>query len=261
MYGALYFRLFTDVWQKENQSHGMLVYLIVLFLFYQNRQIFLQTPSRKKFGLIAWSLLIAGCIVFVLGRTQSILPFEMGSQILIILALILGIKGSKVARAFWFPLFFLVFSIPFPEYILDAITLPMKIGVSTVCDFVLFHLGFPIGRDGVILQIAGYQLLVADACAGMKTLMSLEALGLLYLNLVKHDSFVRNLTLAILIIPISFFANVVRVSSLVLITYFFGDAAGRGFMHNFAGMVLFVIALILILSIDNMIQKRVELQA
>ena len=98
-------------------------------------------------------------------------------------------------------------------------------------------------------------LLVADACAGLHTLLTLEALGLLYLNLVRRDSAFRNITLALLIIPISFTANVIRVMTLSLITYHFGDAAGQGFLHGFAGMVLFLSALLLIFGFDSLLQR------
>ena len=95
-----------------------------------------------------------------------------------------------------------------------------------------------------MLQIGQYQLLVADACAGLQTLLTLEALGLFYLNVVRHTSAVRNVALALLIVPISFSANVIRVIALTLVTYYFGDAAGQGFLHGFAGMVLFLTALV-----------------
>jgi len=107
------------------------------------------------------------------------------------------------------------------------------------------------------LHMGQYQLLVADACAGMHTLISLEALGLLYLSLVKHDSLFRNITLATLIIPISFTANVIRVITLVLITYYFGDEVGQGFVHGFAGMLLFIVALIIIMTVDSLLQRWV----
>jgi exosortase B len=160
-------------------------------------------------------------------------------------------------KAMWFPLFFILFMIPLPGVLLDAVTLPMKMAVSYVAESVLFWVGYPIARAGVILQIGPYQLLVADACAGMHTLISLEALGLLYLNVVKHNSLFRNVTLAILIVPISFTANVIRVMVLTLVTYHFGDEAGQGFVHGFAGMVLFIVALMLIMSVDSMLQYGV----
>jgi exosortase len=126
--------------------------------------------------------------------------------------------------------------------------------VSWATEHILFAFGYPISRSGVILQIGQYQLLVADACAGLQTLLTLEALGLFYLNLMRHPSAFRNIGLAIFIIPISFSANVIRVIVLTLITYYYGDAAGQGFLHGFAGMVLFVTALVLILSIDSALQ-------
>jgi exosortase len=126
--------------------------------------------------------------------------------------------------------------------------------VSWATEHLLFAAGYPISRSGVILQIGQYQLLVADACAGLQTLLTLEALGLFYLNLMRHPSAFRNIGLALFIIPISFSANVIRVMTLTLITYYFGDAAGQGFLHGFAGMVLFITALVLILSVDSSLQ-------
>ena len=84
-------------------------------------------------------------------------------------------------------------------------------------------------------------------------MFTLEALGLLYMNLMNYTSIARNVTLAVLIIPISFVANIVRVMILVLVTFHFGDAAGQGFVHGFAGMVLFMVALVLILVVDSLL--------
>ena len=176
------------------------------------------------------------------------------SQIFVFIGVLLLTRGLPALKAMWFPIFFILFMIPLPGVFLDAVTMPMKMAVSYVAEHILFWFGYPIARTGVILQIGQYQLLVADACAGMHTLISLEALGLLYLNLVKHNSVFRNIALAILIVPISFTANVIRVMVLTLVTYYFGDAAGQGFVHGFAGMVLFIVALTLIMSVDTLLQ-------
>jgi exosortase/archaeosortase family protein len=106
----------------------------------------------------------------------------------------------------------------------------------------------------VILQIGQYQLLVADACAGMRTLFMLEALGVLYLELVRHASWFRNVALAVLIVPISFVANVARVVILCLLTYYFGDEVGQGFLHGFAGIVLFLCGLALMVATDMLLR-------
>lgn len=105
----------------------------------------------------------------------------------------------------------------------------------------------------VVLTVGPYQLLVADACAGLNSMFTLEALGMLYMKLMNYTSVGRNITLALLLVPISFVANVVRVMILVLVTYHMGDEAGQGFIHGFAGMVLFMVALMLMLVVDKIL--------
>jgi len=264
LYIPTYYGLFTGLWRGSDQAHGPIVLMVVLFLAWQNRHYLSVDLANSMWPKVGFSILIFGLLCYVVGRSQDILILDIGSQIFVLSGILLITRGTKVLKAMWFPLFFILFMIPLPGFFLDAVTMPMKMAVSYVAEHILFWFGYPIARTGVILQIGQYQLLVADACAGMHTLISLEALGLLYLNLVKHDSLFRNITLAILIIPISFTANVIRVMVLTLVTYYFGDAAGQGFVHGFAGMVLFVVALTLIMGVDSILQyitKRWNLDA
>ena len=173
---------------------------------------------------------------------------------------VLLLRGPKQLRAIWFALFFMCFMVPLPSAVVDALTQPMKTAVSYVAEHVLYWAGYPISRTGVTIQIGPYQLLVADACAGLHTLFTLEALGLLYLNVVRTSSWFRNIGLAIFIVPISFAANVIRVIVLTLITYHFGDAAGQGFLHGFAGMLLFLSALALIIGTDSILRAASALK-
>ena len=146
---------------------------------------------------------------------------------------------------------------PLPGAVVDVLTMPMKLAVSWVVETVLYAAGYPIARNGVILQVGQYQLLVADVCAGLQTLFTLEAMGLLYLNLISHPSALRTTLLAILIVPIAFAANVIRVIILVLITYYLGDEVGQGFIHGFAGIVLFASALALTIFVDHILRALV----
>jgi exosortase len=143
--------------------------------------------------------------------------------------------------------------VPLPQALVAAVTGPLKAAVSAVAAAVLYDLGYPIGRSGVVMTIGQYQLLVADACAGLNSMFTLEALGLLYMNLMNYTSVRRNVALTLLLVPISFSANIVRVLILVLVTYYFGDEAGQGFVHGFAGMVLFMVALIIMLFVDKLL--------
>jgi exosortase B len=246
--------LFNGVWSEDAQMHGPIVLGISCWLLYRNWPAMLEASHGEQNSAWGWPIFVFGLLLYALGRSQDILLFEIGSVIWLLIGIALINLGPKALKAQWFALFFMLFMVPLPGVVVDTVTMPMKMAVSYVAEHVLFWVGYPIGRNGVILQIGQYMLLVADACAGLHTLLTLEALGLLYLNLVRRDSLVRNVGLAILIVPISFTANVIRVMALSLITYHFGDEAGQGFLHGFAGMVLFLSALLLIIAFDSALQ-------
>ena len=252
--------LMRGVWSTDQQAHGPIVLSIACWLIYRKWTDMLDASEGQLTAPITgWSIFIIGLLLYIIGRSQNILMFEIGSVIWLLAAILLIMRGSDALKAMWFPLFFMIFMIPLPSVVVDAVTMPMKMAVSYVAENVLFWGGYPIARTGVILQIGQYKLLVADACAGLHTLFTLEALGLLYLNIIRHDSLFRNVTLAILIVPISFTANVIRVMVLTLITYHYGDEAGQGFLHGFSGMVLFLTALLLIIGVDSLFQLGVKL--
>lgn len=247
--------LFQGTWSQDEQMHGPIVLGIACWLIYTNWPAMVGASYGDTPSAWGWPLFVIGLLLYALGRSQDILLFEIGSVIWLLMGIALLNLGPRALKVQWFALFFMLFMVPLPGVVVDTVTMPMKMAVSYVAEHVLFWAGYPIGRNGVILQIGQYMLLVADACAGLHTLLTLEALGLLYLNLVRRDSLFRNVGLAILIVPISFTANVIRVMTLSLITYHFGDAAGQGFLHGFAGMVLFLSALLLIIGFDTFLHK------
>jgi len=254
LYFPTYQELASTVWQTEAQGHGPIILLISLFLLWQKKEAIFGKENAEGNVYLGGFFLVLSLFTYVIGRSQSVHVLEVGSQILVLMCVIYLLSGSQSLRKLWFPIFFLIFLIPLPGAFVDALTMPMKIAVSSVAEYILYEFDYPIARDGVILQIGYYKLLVADACAGLHTVFTLEAMGLLYLHLIKRDSFFRNVSLAVLIIPISFFANTVRVIILVLVTYYYGDEMGQGFIHDFAGFVLFGTALVFIIFVDSIIQ-------
>ncbi len=250
--------LFTGAWIGEEQGHGPIIFGLALWLIYRKWPEMLEATTPPRASWTGWPILAIGLLTHMLGRSQKILMLEVLSIILVMMSVLLIKRGGRSMRVLWFPFFFMIFMVPLPSEFVAAVTMPMKMAVSWATEHILFAFGYPISRSGVILQIGQYQLLVADACAGLQTLLTLEALGLFYLNLMRHPSAFRNVGLALFIIPISFSANVIRVMVLTLITYYYGDAAGQGFLHGFAGMVLFVTALVLILSIDSALQWTIR---
>jgi len=253
--------LSRTTWASDEQRHGPIVLSIACWLAWRKWPGMWQASEGASPSSWGWGTLSVGLLLYIVGRSQDIVLFEIASIIWLLAAILLLTRGAPALRAQWFPLFFMLFMIPLPGSIVETLTMPMKAAVSYVAEHILFWAGYPISRMGVILQIGQYKLLVADACAGLHTLFTLEALGLLYLNIVRRDSLLRNVTLAVLIVPISFTANVIRVMVLTLITYHFGDEAGQGFLHSFAGMVLFLSALLLIIGVDSLIHwvvRRIE---
>jgi exosortase B len=252
LYLPAYIDLAHTIWSTDEQGHGPIILAVSVWLFYNMRHE-LTALNAKPAPMLGGAFLVLGLTMYVLGRSQSFLGLAVVSQIVILISLILMFLGPRGLRAAWFPLFFLVFMTPFPEALVATVTGPLKAAVSVVAADLLYALGYPVSRVGVILNVGQYQLLVADACAGLNSMFTLEALGLLYMNLMRYTSAARNVVLTILVVPIAFGANIVRVMILVLVTYHFGDAAGQGFVHSFAGMVLFIVGLIFVLLTDYLL--------
>jgi len=260
LYVPTLYDLFSGLWATEEQAHGPIILALAIWLIFRLWPSMMERSSGKPTSVLGWAVFVIALLLYIVGRSQEIIAFEMGSVIWLMAAILLIKRGSIAIKIMWFPLFFLLFMIPLPGTIVIVLTMPMKMAVSYVSENILFLAGYPIARSGVTLQIGQYQLLVADACAGLQTLLTLESLGLFYLNVVRHTSAFRNVMLAILIVPISFTANVIRVITLTLVTYYFGDEAGQGFLHQFAGLVLFLSALILILGMDSLLQYVVKIR-
>jgi len=256
LYGPTLHDLFQTVWSTDEQGHGPVVLVLCAWLFWRQRAALAMPASdsdatRPVWG---WALLAVALLLHVFGRSQRILSAQTLSVVPALLSILFLLRGATAVRAVWFPLLFMLFLVPLPAALVEAVTQPMKLAVSSVAADLLYAVGYPVARSGVILQVGPYQLLVADACAGLYTLFTLEAMGLLYLNVVRSSSMLRNVLLALLIVPISFVANVIRVIALSLITYHWGDAAGQGFLHGLAGIVLFLSALMLIVACDSLLR-------
>lgn len=261
MYVPTFHDLFNGLWATDEQMHGPIILGLSIWLIYRQWPRMAEKSAGKPTSAMGWVVLAVALVLYIVGRSQQIMLFEISSFIWMLAAILLIKRGSSALKVMWFPLFFLLFMIPLPGTVVIVLTMPMKMAVSYVTEHILFWADYPIARNGVTLQIGQYQLLVADACAGLQTLLTLESLGLFYLNVVRHTSVFRNVVLAAFIVPISFVANVIRVITLTLITYHFGDEAGQGFMHEFAGMVLFLSALVLILGVDSLLQFIVRKRA
>ena len=244
--------LSETTWASIEQSYGPVLLGASIWLYWQRRDrlTVLPTAPRSAGGFVCLALAL---MVYSLGRSQGVLLLEAGSLVPLAVALTVLYRGWAGVRVLLLPLVLLVFVAPIPSDIVAAMTGPLKSAVSAVAVSMLAAADYPVARTGVILMVGQYQLLVADACAGLTSMFTLEAIGLVYMGIRNHPSTLRNVTLGLLLVPIAFAANVIRVLILVLVTYHFGDDAGQGFVHGAAGILLFMAATGMMLLADTLL--------
>lgn len=245
------------LWQTDELAHAPLILAISAWLFWQARMAVQQAPDAARGGW-SWLLLALGLALHALGRTAGISSVEFASQVVVVAAVLLLLKGTAGLRAAWFAVFFLLFMVPLPGTLVDALTEPLKHWISTIVVETLHAVGYPIGRSGVVITVGPYELLVADACSGLNSMFSLAALGALFIHIVGREGRLHTALLVAAIVPIAFAANIVRVISLVLVTYHFGDAAGQGFLHGAAGIVLLLVALAAFFALDALLLRWLQ---
>jgi exosortase B len=254
MMGPVYWWAANVIWQDDNHAHGAIVLAVVVWLFWTLRYR-LVAVERRPAPIVGGLLFGFGLLLYVAGRMFDISILEMACQIPVIAGALLLLKGPAAVRIAWFPLFYLVFMIPLPGVLVDAITGPLKQWISTIVVGLLYRAGYPIAQSGVVISIGQYQLLVADACSGLHSMFSLAALGTLFMYIMGRTSRLHNAIMLASILPIAFVANIGRVIVLVLVTYHLGDEAGQGFLHGTAGFVLMGIALVIFFALDAMLAR------
>ncbi|MGH8130111.1 MAG: exosortase B [Steroidobacteraceae bacterium] len=257
LYAPTFYGLATSLWRQEEHAHGPIILAVIVWLFWRKRAaLFSASPGTAPAA--GFAIIVFALLVYVLGRSHDIPIFEVGALAPILGGILLAMRGWPVMRSLWFPVLFVVFMVPLPGIVVDALTGPLKQAVSELAVQVLYPSGYPIARDGVIITIGQYQLLVADACSGLNSMFSLSALGLLFMYLIGRGSILHNAVMLASILPIAFTANIVRVLALILITYHFGDEAGQGFLHGSAGIVLVTAALGLLLALDVALARMIK---
>lgn len=239
-------------WSTEAGVHGPLVVATGLWLIVRRLPQIRALAQPGSFA-VALAILLPALALYVFGRAYDFISVEVGALLLALLAVAYAYLGPKVLRLMWFPIFYLGFVIPLPGWLLDQITSPLKLFVSEFVTGGLTLAGYPVVRVGVTLYVEQYQLLVEDACAGLNSLISLAAIGLFYVYILRNTNWRYALLLLALVVPIAILANCVRVAALVLLTYYYGDAVAQGFLHDFAGMVTFTSALLFLFLVDTLL--------
>jgi exosortase len=242
-----------ESWSSEQGAHGPIVLFTGLWLLWR------QWPEARNVAArpaawVAGSALLGPLALYAFARITQIVELEGYFMYACLLLVLFSAIGLRAMQALWFPLFYLAFIFPPPETIVTAITLPMKMELSSAAIGFLKILGYPIGGEGVRIYIGQYELLVAAACSGLNSIISLSAISLFYIYLRHQADWRYALLLILLVIPVALLANFARVLILILLTYHSGEAAAQGFLHNFAGIFMFAIAILAIYVIDELIR-------
>lgn len=246
-------------WTTEQGGHGPIVLATGVWLLWRELK---SSPAERKPGNLAIGMLaLAGFLgIFVLARITGILEIEALAMYGALITAGYLLFGGPLIRSIWFPLLYLALALPPPDSVVAAITQPIKIAISAWAVSLLHALGYPIASSGVTIQIAQYELLVAAACAGLNSIISLGAICLFYGYLRHRTNFLSFVVIALSVIPIAVFSNFVRVLILILITYYLGESAAQGFLHDFAGLTMFAVALLTVFVIDSLFTRLLHLR-
>jgi exosortase len=245
--------LINGPWQTEQEGHGPLIIAASLWLVWQSREQ-IKSAALIPAPIVGWITLGCGLLLLFMARTQELLTFEVLSAIPVIVGCVLITAGWPLLRILAFPIGFLFFAVPAPDWVIDGLTVPLKVLISDLVTKMLYAAGYPIAQNGVMIMIGTYQLLVIDACSGMNSGFALSAIGVFYAYAFRWGGKARTILLLAAIIPITIFANFIRVVTLVLIAYYGGIDLLEGGAHELTGLGLFVVAVALLLLFDTFLR-------
>jgi exosortase len=238
-----------QVWTKESGAHGPIVLAVGAWLLVRELPT-VRAIMRPGSGLATAFGLLLSLALYVFGRAFDFISLEVVGLYFAAVAILYSRIGGRALLKLWFPVGYLAFLAPPPGWFMDQVTAPLKQFVSWAAMSVLSTAGIPVAREGVTIYVAAYRLLVEDACAGMNSIVGLVAVSLLYIYLLRGANLKYAALLAAATIPIAVLGNIIRIMTLILLTYFFGDAVAQGFLHETAGLFLFAVDLLLVFALD-----------
>jgi len=252
LYGSVIKRLVSDWIHLPDFSHGFLIPIVSFYFVYERRkQLTTLLPSGQWIGL---GLIIFGILLFLLGNLAAEYFTMRFSMLVVFGGVILFLLGKEFFKAFLFPIVFLIFMIPIPSILMDRITFPMQLFASKVAARSLFLIGIPVLREGNMMILANTSLEVAEACSGIRSLISLLALSVVFAYISQKETWKRIL-LVLSTFPIAIIANAARVSGTGILAHHYGDKVAQGFFHGFSGWILFVVAFVSLFIVGSLLSR------
>ena len=251
LYFATLSRLVAQWWHDPDFSHGFFVPLFSAFVIWQERsRLRTLLPRPAWWGLLP---LAFGLCVLVVGQLGAELFLSRSSLLIVLAGLIVLFLGANIFRALLFPWAFLLLMIPIPALILGHITFPLQQLTSQVAGTVLPWMGVPVLREGNVIVLPALRLEVAEACSGIRSLMTLTTLAIIYGYLLERRLAMRVL-LALAAVPIAVAANSLRIVGTGLLVQYWDPAKAQGFFHEFSGWLIFVVSLIMLYLLHHILR-------
>ncbi len=243
----------VDAWLVDgNYSHGFLILPIAAYLAWERRHRLAAAPRRPSWaGLLAVGL---GIAVLLAGLWGSELFLSRVALLFVVPGIVWFLYGWQHVRILAFPIAFLFLMIPIPAIIFNQIAFPLQMFASKVGEWAIGAAGIPVVREGNVLHLAYTSLEVAEACSGIRSLVSLITLGVVYGYFMDSRMWVRVLIVASAI-PVAIVANGARVAGTGMAAHWIGKEAAEGFFHQFSGWIVFIFAFIMILALQRLIVR------
>ena len=253
MYGGVVSSLVRQWASDDNYSHGFFVVPLALFFAWERRRALEAAPLRPSvFGLF---LLVISLLIFLAGRLGAELFLTRVSLIGVLGGILLFVWGRDHFRILFFPLAFLILMVPLPAIIFNQIAFPLQLLASRAGEATLNLAGIPVLREGNVLQLPTRPIEVAEACSGIRSLVSLLTLAIV-LGYFTERRIGRRVLIALSAVPIAILANAARVAGTGLASELVSPAAAEGFFHTFSGWLVFVVAFAGLLAVQRIISHR-----
>ena len=245
LYSSVLFRLGAQWWDDPNFSHGVFVPLFSAFLVWRKREQLTRMPVVPSW----WGLpvLVAGLGLLIIGVYGADLFMSRFSLLLVLAGIVIYCAGWSFFRAVLFPWALLILMIPLPAIVFNQLTFPLQLLASKLASELLPLCNVPVLREGNVINLPSMPLEVAEACSGIRSLMSLTTMAVIY-GTLTDNSILRRIALALAAIPIAVAANAFRIFGTGLLVQYWDPDKALGFFHEFSGWVIFVFSLLLLLS-------------
>jgi exosortase len=252
VYWGVIYELVRAWYTDDNYSHGFFIVPLAAYFAWERRAMFASKPIKSSaFGLVV----VAISLVMLVGGTLGAELFLTRVSIIgVLTGAILFLFGWQRLYVLFFPLAFLLLMIPLPAIIFNKIAFPLQLLASNVGEYTINSLDIPILREGNVLILANAQLEVAEACSGIRSLVSLFTLGLVFGYFVDRRAWVRGV-IALSSVPVAILANGLRVASAGVAAHNFGPAGAEGLFHEFSGWAVFVVAFLMMMVFQRLLQR------